>query len=210
MENKINYLKNPMGFLFSDEEMGLRTNADREDVVSTFAGIEADIVNGIMNAGNKYLQYAEENPIARREHNFAMVNLHGLIIEELAKVQGVTLDSTPSARNTFLRIGSYLVWLKKLDEHGKPKINRTKSSAKRINQKAEGDDTQPMLILGYKLDDEQRIVHISISYMEGDKHLWPPIDIGNRVASSTNLISNTSTEEAEVRIRSRKKKIEAI
>ena len=68
-----------------------------------------------MNAGNKYLQYAEENPIARREHNFAMVNLHGLIIEELAKVQGVTLDSTPSARNTFLRIGSYLVWLKKLD-----------------------------------------------------------------------------------------------
>ena len=79
MENKINYLKNPMGFLFSDEEMGLRTNADREDVVSTFAGIEADIVNGIMNAGNKYLQYAEENPIARREHNFAMVNLHGLI-----------------------------------------------------------------------------------------------------------------------------------
>ena len=34
----------------------------------TFTGIEADIVNGIMNAGNKYLQYAEETDCLQRIH----------------------------------------------------------------------------------------------------------------------------------------------
>lgn len=210
MENSINNLRNRMGFLFTEEEMFSRTSAERENVISTFAPIEADIVNGIMNAGNNYLQFAEKFPIARREHNFVTMVLHSLIIEELAKISGVTLDSIAKRpNNTVLHIGSYLVWLKKLDKDGKPSINRTKSSAKRINQKAEGDDTQPMLILGYKLDDLQRIVNISISYMEGDKHLWAPIDIGDRVANATNLVVN-SAEEAEVQVKTKIKKREAM
>ena len=66
-----------------------------------------------------------------------------------------------------------------------------------------------MLILGYKLDDLQRIVNISISYMEGDKHLWAPIDIGDRVANATNLVVN-SAEEAEVQVKTKIKKREAM
>lgn len=210
MRNKITNLRNRMGFLFTEEEMFSRTSAERENVISTFAPIEADIVNGMMNAGNSYLQFAEKFPIARREHNFVTMMLHSLIIEELAKISGVTLDCIAKRpNNTVLRIGSYLVWLKKLDKDGKPSINRTKSSAKRINQKTEGDDTQPMLILGYKLDDLQRIVNISISYMEGDRHLWAPIDIGDRVANATNLVVN-SAEEAEVQVKTKIKKREAM
>lgn len=210
MRNKITNLRNRMGFLFAEEEMFSRTSAERENVISTFAPIEADIANGMMNAGNSYLQFAEKFPIARREHNFVTMMLHSLIIEELAKISGVTLDCIAKRpNNTVLRIGSYLVWLKKLDKDGKPSINRTKSSAKRINQKAEGDDTQPMLILGYKLDDLQRIVNISISYMEGDRHLWAPIDIGDRVANATNLVVN-SAEEAEVQVKTKIKKREAM
>lgn len=210
MINSINNLRNRMGFLFTEEEMFSRTSAERENVISTFAPIEADIVNRIMNAGNNYLQFAENFPIARREHNFVTMMLHSLIIEELAKISGVTLDCIAKRpNNTVLRIGSYLVWLKKLDKDGKPSINRTKSSTKRISQKAEGDDNQPMLILGYKLDDLQRIVNISISYMEGDKHLWAPIDIGDRVANSVNIVAS-SAEEAEVQVKTKIKKREAM
>lgn len=199
-----------MGLLFTEEEMSPRTSAERENVISTFAPIEADIVNGIMNAGNNYLQFAGNFPIARREHNFVTMTLHSLIIEELSKVSGITLDCMAKRHsNTILRIGSYLVWLKKLDKNGKPNINRTKSSAKRINQKAEGDDTQPMLILGYKLDDLQRIIKISISYMKGDKHLWAPIDIGDRVSNPINLVA-TSAEEAEAQVKTKIKKSEAM
>ena len=110
MENSINNLRNRMGFLFTEEEMFSRTSAERENVISTFAPIEADIVNGIMNAGNNYLQFAEKFPIARREHNFVTMVLHSLIIEELAKISGVTLDSIAKRpNNTVLHIGSYLV-----------------------------------------------------------------------------------------------------
>ena len=201
-----------MGYLFSEEEMLPRKNALRDVVVSIFEPIETDIVKAMLSAGDDYLLLADKNPIARREHNFVTTTLHGLMIEKLSKISGVTLDNMiNSSRSTILRIGSYLVWLKKLDKDGKPNINKTKTSAKRINQKAEGDDTQPMLILGYKLDDLQRIYHISISYMEGDKHLWAPIDIGDKVASSLFISHSPSSEELDVKVRPKKRKnIEAI
>ena len=169
-KNNIRKLKSNMGYLFSEEEMLPRKNALRGEVVSIFEPIETDIVKAMLSAGDDYLLLADKNPIARREHNFVTTTLHGLMIEKLSKISGVTLDNMiNSSRSTILRIGSYLVWLKKLDKDGKPNINKTKTSAKRINQKAEGDDTQPMLILGYKLDDLQRIYHIS--------HIWKVISI---------------------------------
>lgn len=211
-KNNIKNLKNHMQYLFSDEEMFPRKNAKRDEVVSTFETIGTDIVNAMLAAGDDYLQLADKNPIARREHNFATTILHGLMIEKLSKISEVTLDNmTNSSSSTILRIGSYLVWLKKLDKDGKPKINNTQTSTKRIYQKAEGEDTQPMLILGYKLDDLQRINHISISYMEGDKHLWAPIDIGDNAASSLVISHSPSSEELDVKVRPKiKKKIEVV
>ena len=86
-------------------------------------------------------------------------------------------------------------------------MNITKSSTKRIYQKAEGEDTLPMLILGYQLDEIERVSHICILYLEGDQHLWAPIDIGDIAAS--NQISMTkisSGDEPMVTVKPEKQK----
>ena len=131
--------------------------------------------------------------------------LHGLMIEKLQQIPDVHAEKIGKTRNTILRYGSYKLWVKKLDDDGKPNINKTKSSVKRINQRVDGTDTLPMLILGYQLDDIQRITNISICYMQGNKHLWAPINIGDKVASSLATISK-QTEEPLVKVKANKKK----
>lgn len=203
--NSIENLKNRMGFLFTDEEMCPRENADRDSVIKAFNPIASQVVDCIIQAGNDYQAYAENHSIARRENNFVSTMLHGLMIEKLQQIPDVYAEKIGKTGNTILRFDSYKLWVKKLDDAGKPKINKTKSSVKRINQRVDGADTLPMLILGYQLDDVQRITNISICYMQGDKHLWAPIDIGDKVASSLASISK-QTEEPLVKVKANKKK----
>lgn len=203
--NSVENLKNRMGFLFTDEEMYPRENADRNSVVEAFNPIVNQVVDCIIQAGNDYQVYAESHPVARRENNFVSTMLHGLMIEKLQQIPDVHAEKIGKTRNTILRYGSYKLWVKKLDNDGKPNINKTKSSVKRINQRVDGTDTLPMLILGYQLDDVQRITNISICYMQGDKHLWAPIDIGDKVASSLVTISK-QTEAPLVKVKANKKK----
>lgn len=194
-----------MGFLFTDEEICPRENADRKKVVEDFEPIIGQIVERIIKAGNNYQLYAVDHPVARRENNFVSTNLHGLIIEEIQQIKDVYAEKIGKTSNTILRYGSYKIWVKKLDDDGKPNVNKTKSSVKRINQRADGSDTLPMLILGYQLDDVQRITSISICYMQGDKHLWSPIDIGDKVAAPI-LTTSPQTEEPLVKVKANKKK----
>lgn len=203
--NSIENLKNRMDFLFTDEEMCPRENAERNSVIEAFNPIASQVVDCIINAGNDYQAYAENHPIARRENNFASTMLHGLIIEKLQLIPNVHAEKIGKTSNTILRYGSYKLWVKKLDDDGKPNINKTKSSVKRINQRVDGTDTMPMLILGYQLDDVQRITNISICYIQGEKHLWAPINIGDKVASSLVTISK-QTEEPLVKVKTNKKK----
>lgn len=118
----------------------------------------------------------------------------------------------PTKRNSIIEIGSYKVWVKKLDERGMPWINETKSSVKRITQKAEGEDDLPLLILGYQLSQVERISQISLSYIKGDRHLWSPINLGDIAATShIESMTYTSPEGLDVHVkpgkeRSRKKK----
>ena len=203
--NSIENLKNRIGFLFTDEEMCLRENADRNSVIEAFDPIVNQMVDCIIQVGNDYQVYAENHPVAREENNFVSTVLHGLMIEKLQQIPGVHAEKIGKTRNTLLRYGSYMLWVKKLDDDGKPNVNKTKSSVKRINQRVDGTDTLPMLILGYQLDDIQRIINISICYMQGDKHLWAPIDLGDKVASSLVTISK-QPEELLVKVKANKKK----
>ena len=186
--------------------MNPRQDANRDEVLKVFTPLANNLVAKILEAGNCYLQYAEGHAVARRENTFCASNMHGLIIEHLSQVEGVRITQI-SKGNSILEIGSYKVWIKKLDNNGMPWVNITKSSTKRIYQKAEGEDTLPMLILGYQLDEIERVSHICILYLEGDQHLWAPIDIGDIAAS--NQISMTkisSGDEPMVTVKPEKQK----
>jgi hypothetical protein len=206
IRNDISQLRNRSLFLFTDEEMNPRQDANRDEVLKVFTPLANNLVAKILEAGNCYLQYAEGHAVARRENTFCASNMHGLIIEHLSQVEGVRITQI-SKGNSILEIGSYKVWIKKLDNNGMPWVNITKSSTKRIYQKAEGEDTLPMLILGYQLDEIERVSHICILYLEGDQHLWAPIDIGDIAAS--NQISMTkisSGDEPMVTVKPEKQK----
>lgn len=206
IRNNISFLRNHSLFLFTDEEMNPRQDASRDDVLKFFTPLANNIVAKILEAGDCYLQYAEGHAIARRENTFCTSNMHGLIIEHLSQLEGVRIAQI-SKRNSILEIGSYKVWIKKLDDNGMPWVNITKSSTKRIYQKAEGDDTLPMLILGYQLDEIERVSHIYILYLEGDQHLWAPIDIGDIAASNQILMTkNPSSDEPMVTVKPEKQR----
>ena len=182
-KNNIHYLRNLQGVLFSSEEINPRQNADREEVLNTFRELAEKMVEKMLFASDCYLEIAEKHPVARQEHTFTSSTLHGLIIEYLTQIEGVK-KSVVNKRNSFLEIGSYKVWVKKLDERNLPWVNDTKSSVNRVNQKAEGEDVLPMLILGYHLDQAERISKILLVYIKGDQHLWAPIDLGDMAATN--------------------------
>lgn len=206
IKNRISNLKNRSGYLFSEEEMSCRYYANRDEVLEFFTPLADIITAKILEAGDLYLQYAERHAIARRENTFCSSNMHGLIIEQLSQIESVRI--TPISKgNSIIEIGNYKVWVKKLDDNRKPCVNVTKSSMKRLCQKAEGEDVMPMLILGYQMDEIERVSHIYIIYLEGEQHLWAPIDIGDIAASNQiQLTNNTSNEEPIVTIKPQKQK----
>lgn len=206
IKNKKENLISKMGYLFSKEEMYPRESAIREEVINAISPLADDIVNGIIKANNSYLAFADTHAIARRQNNFVTTTLHGLIIEQLATISSVEIQQLNNSGNSILRIGKYLVWLKKLDDKGMPNINKTKSSTKRINQLVDGNDTTPLLILGYTLDDIQRINGISLSYLEGEKQLWAPIDIMQIISSKSVAITSEADETVNVTVKPGKKR----
>lgn len=204
--NNIHNLRNLQGFLFSDEEINPRQNADRDEVLNTFGPMADCIVAKMLEAGDCYLAIAEQHPVARQEHTFPSSTLHGLIIEYLTQIEGVR-RSLISKRNSFLEIGLYKVWVKKLDERNLPWVNDTKSSVKRVNQKADGEDVMPVLILGYQLDQTERISKIRLIYIEGNQHLWAPIDLGDMVATHQVMpMAVPAADEPEIKVKPGKKR----
>lgn len=205
IRNSIINLRNRQTFLFSDEEMNPRQNADRNEVLNTFGPLADIIVTKMLDAGNCYLAIAERHPVARQEHTFPTSTLHGLIIEYLTQIEGVR-RSVINKRNSFFEIGIYKVWVKKLDNRNLPWVNDTKSSVKRVNQKADGEDVMPVLILGYQLDQIERISKIQLVYIEGDQHLWAPIDLGDIAATNQTMpLVAPAVEEPVVKVKPSKK-----
>lgn len=206
VRNNIHNLRNLQGSLFRDEEMNPRQNADRDEVLNTFGPMADCIVAKMLEAGDCYLAIAEQHPVARQEHTFPSSTLHGLIIEYLTQIDGVR-RSLISKRNSFLEIGPYKVWVKKLDERNLPWVNNTKSSVKRLNQRADGEDVLPVLILGYQLDQSERISKIQLIYIEGDQQLWAPIDLGDMAATSQVMpMVVPVADEPEVKVKPGKKR----
>jgi hypothetical protein len=206
IRNNIYNLRNLQRFLFTDEEMNPRNNADRDEVLATFGPMADGIVAKMLEAGDCYLAIAEQHPVARQEHTFLSSTLHGLIIEYLTQLEGVK-RSLIGKRNSFLEIGSYKVWVKKLDERNLPWVNDTKSSVKRVNQKADGEDVLPVLILGYQLDYSERMSKIQLIYIEGDQHLWAPIDLGDMAANNQVMpMVVPAVAELDVKVKPEKKR----
>ena len=60
----------------------------------------------------------------------------------------------------------------------------------------------PVLILGYQLNQIEHISQVTLSYMEGDQHLWAPIDLGD-MAANNQIAAMTvpSTEEPVVGVK---------
>lgn len=192
--------------MFSEAAMNPRLGADRDEVLSTFSPLCNDIVAKMFEAGNEYLRIAEKHPIARREHTFASSVLHGFFIEQLSQIPGVRKKKI-NKRNTVLEIGPYIVWIKKLDDNGMPWVNETLASMKRVYQKAEGDDILPILILGYRLDQIERISGIQLIYIKGDRQLWAPIDLGCMAAANQSVrLIEPESDEPEVTVKPEKKR----
>lgn len=110
--NNISQLRNRSLFLFSDEEMNPRQDANRGEVSKAFTPLANNLIAKILEAGDCYLQYADEHAVARRENTFCASNMHGLIIEYLSQVEGIRIVQI-SKGNSILEIGSYKVWIKK-------------------------------------------------------------------------------------------------
>lgn len=206
IKNNFLDLKSRELLLFNEEEMNPRKVADRDSVLTTFSPLADAILTTICEAGNSYLEFAEKHPIARQESTFPSSILHGLIIEGLSHIPGVRL-TTVNKRNTIIEIGPFKVWVKKLDDRGLPWVNETMSSVKRAHQRAEGDDTLPVLILGYQLDQIERISKVELRYIEGDRQIWAPINLGNIAADTqSKLVSIPAVNEPEVVVKPGKKR----
>lgn len=192
--------------LFSDDEMNPRQNADRDDVRKIFSPIAEKIILKILEAGNTYMKIAEDHPVARQEHTFTSSTLHGLIIESLSQIKGVRVIKF-NKKNSFLEVGSYKVWVKKLDDKGLPYINKTKSSINRAYQKAHNGDVLPLLILGFTLDNLDRISQIQLIYIKGDQYLWEPINLYDLLSSSEIIpITQPTTDKLNLEVKPEKKR----
>lgn len=206
IKNNLLDLRNKDLLLFSEEEMCPRSVADRDMVLRIFSPLANTIINIILESGNSFLEFAEKHPIARQESTFPSSILHGLIIEGLSHISGVRL-TTINKRNTIIEIGPFKVWVKKLDERGLPWVNVTKSSVKRAHQKADGEDIMPVLILGYQLDQIERISKIELRYIEGNRQIWAPIDLGDLAAKNpSEQVSIPTIKEPEVVVKPEKKR----
>ena len=206
IKNNLIDMKSRDLLLFTEEEMNPRRVADRDLVLSTFSPLADSIITEIWKAGNEYLELAEKHPVARKESTFPSSLLHGLIIEGLSHIPCVRL-TTVNKRNTIIEVGPFKVWVKKLDDRGLPWVNETRSSVKRAHQKADGEDTMPVLILGYQLDQIERISKIELRYIEGDRQIWAPIKLGDiAVSSLSGLESIPYSNEPEVIVKPEKKR----
>lgn len=195
---------------FTDEEMTPRQPADRGEVINAITPLANDIVEAVLNANNAYLGYAEHYPIARQQPRFCAENMHAQIIEWVGKINGVeNRMMNEHSSDVIFQIGNYKLWVKKLDDSGLPNVNNTKSSQKRCHQKADGEDTLPMLVLGYQIDSMQRITSVTISCIKGDKHLWAPIDVIELTGAYNELPmvqTSASQESIDIHVKPNKKK----
>lgn len=188
--------------LFSEDELSPRTDAERNEVLNAFSPNALTIINAILGAGDNYLTFADNHYFARQQPNFAPCNINGLILEELVKTG--LFNPRPMNNNTsqcVLLYNNFTIWIKKIDGTLKPRVNKTKSSYKKAYQMEEQGDKSPVLVLGYQLDDSQRIQGVHLSYMLGEEHLWLPINLGDIASRSQNNSTMLTTEIVDLDVK---------
>ena len=199
--NRLKSLRDLQLNLFADEETSSRQSAERLDVVSAITPVALDVVKCILTKCNEYLDFADKHPVARQQPNFVTGNIQPLILEALIE-SGHFKAKCLNANTSYqaVEFAGYVIWVKKLNDGLFPNVNLTKASVKRVLQKSEQDEIEPVLIFGYQLDDTQRITGLYLTYMLGDKFLWSPINLGD-IASSmseTKILSHCAGAEDDV------------
>lgn len=199
------YLK--QGQLFTDAEMGMRDNAEREDVVNAMSKIAEKLVNAFEKAMDDHNEDIRIHPIASKETSYRSNHLHGMILEQLTKLDCVTLGETYSGNNNrYLKIGGFLFWVKKVDKRFRPSINHTRHAGIMTAQQVEkGKNNDALLILGYELTkDEHSIKNISALYQLNGENLWAPISLYELAAVNkfnVTSVQGTTNNKALVKIK---------
>lgn len=196
---KFTRFKNRQMSIDFGEEFQPRHEADREKVVELIKPHSDGLMNAILTADDKYQAFAADNAIARQQHSFAPSNLTALIVQEISKISGFTLNNF-SKGTPEIMFDDYKFWVKKIDEKFSPRFNQTKSSQSRANQLTNDDDEKSILILGYQLNDLQRVSGVYLVYLRGEEKIWTPINLGDMAAQIEEeaMPVNTQQEVAEI------------
>lgn len=199
------YLK--QGQLFTDAEMGMRDNAERKEVVNAISKFSNSLVKAFEDAMVDHNEDVRIHPIASKETSYRFNHLHGMILEQLTKLDCVTLGETYSGNNNrYLKIGGFLFWVKKVDKRFRPSINHTRHAGIMTAQQVEkGKNNDALLILGYELTkDEHSIKNLSVLYQLNGENIWAPISLFELAVTNNSKIApvqSTANSETLVKIK---------
>ena len=202
---------------FLDGECTPRNNAEREKVLSLVQPMAAEILKAVVSAETDFRIFAAQHAFARQCNNFAPTNLSALIVEKLIEVRNVK-PVILTKGNFAVELGDHIIWIKKVDSNLLPKYNITKSSTKRAYQYVtDNDNVNPVLILGYQLNDHQKIAGLHLLYLRGDEKIWAPINIGDlgaKLLEGINRpemgVASTQVEEVEIKVKKSRKRAKAV
>lgn len=202
---------------FLEGECTPRNNAEREKVLTLVKPVAAEILKAVVCAETEFQIFAAQHALARQCNNFAPTNLSALIVEKLIEVKDVK-PVILTKGNLAVELGNHIIWVKKVDSNLLPKYNATKSSAKRAYQYAnENEDANPVLILGYQLNDQQKIAGLHLLYLRGEEKIWAPINMGDLGAKALEeitqpqpIIAPTHVEEVEIKVKKSRKRSKAV
>lgn len=189
-------LQIPMDF---GEEFQPRHEADRKKVIELLKPHSDGLMNAILSADDKYQAFAADNVIARQQHSFAPSNLTALIVQEISKISGFALNNF-SKGTPEIMFDDYKFWVKKIDEKFTPRFNQTKSSQSRVNQLTNDDDEKSILILGYQLNDLQRVSGVYLVYLRGEEMVWAPINLGDMAAQVEERVTPVNSQQGVTEI----------
>ena len=186
------------------EDFKPRNEAQRNQVLEYITPLSEGIMKAIVQAELKYLDFASDNAIARQCGNFPPTLMTSLIVQEISLMDEFQISPFSKGNNELIT-GDYKIWVKKVDDKFQPKFNMTKSTLSRANQLSQkGDDQQAILILGYQLDDSQKISGVHLIYQTCDKHVWAPInlgDLGAQEEEKSNSNAATQIEEVPMKVK---------
>lgn len=171
-QSQLSYKSN---YLFPEEEMFPRLPVLKSEFESAFKPWIRDIIRAFREASKQYKEFLEQHPFALQRKSFSSHLWNFLITEQLGKIPGLNWDTLEgNLQRFYIKIDQTKLFVKKIDEHYNTKNIET-AAVQQYREQLTNDinDKDPVLFLGYQLDDTRReIIDISIVCRKGDKLEW--------------------------------------